>query len=399
VRLLFLSRWLPDPPDNGSRLRVFNLLGQLAQQHEITLLAFAEPGQLGGSGPSAALRERCQRVRVFPLPRYRPSDPRALLGFLAPRPRSLVATHSPALARAVRDELGAHSYDLIVISQLDMLPYLPDGGPPALLEELQVASYCDAVAGASSRSARARASLTCWKLAAYLRRSLPRLAACTVVSEDERRLVRRLAPGYSRVVVLPNAVDLSSYGQNYGAPEPDSLIYAGALTFDANYDAVAAFLRDVYPLISEQVPALRFRVTGSLEGVNLAGLPDGHGLVLTGWLPDVRPLVARSWATVVPLRKGGGTRLKILESMALGTPVVATAKGAEGLAAVDGQHLLLADQPVAFAERVVSLLHSPELRGRLAAAGRRLVAERYDWAVVGRTLRGLVEQAARPGWT
>jgi glycosyltransferase involved in cell wall biosynthesis len=399
VRLLFLSRWFPDPPDNGARLRAFNTLGLLAEQHEITLLSFAEPGQPQAANPSASLRERCRRIRVFPFRPYRPADPRALLGLLAPWPRSLVATHSPAMVRAVRDELRAQPYDLIVAAGLGMVPYVPAGAEPALLEELEVGTYHDAVAGATSRAARARAQLTCWKLGRYLRRRLPRFAVCAAASERELRLVERLAPGCTRLAVLPNAVDLASYPQDFGRPEPDSLIYAGALTYAANYDAVASFLRETYPLIARQVPGLRFRVTGSLEGVDLAGLPRPPGLVLTGRVPDVRPLVARSWASVVPLRRGSGTRLKILESLALGTPVVSTAKGAEGLAARDGQHLVIAEQPAEFAERVVSLLRSPALRCRLSSAGRRLVAEQYDLAVVGRTLRGLVAQAVGPGQT
>ena len=106
----------------------------------------------------------------------------------------------------------------------------------------------------------------------------------------------------------------------------------------------------------------------------------------------VRPVVAQSWASIVPLRLGAGTRVKVLESMALGTPVVSTTKGAEGLEVRDGENILIADSPTEFAKRVVDLLRSPELRARLATAGRRLVESKHDWEVVGQELRALVER-------
>jgi len=134
---------------------------------------------------------------------------------------------------------------------------------------------------------------------------------------------------------------------------------------------------------------VRLFITGDHAGKSL---PPAGNVTLTGYVDDVRPLVARAWASIVPLRIGGGTRLKILEAMALGTPVVATSKGAEGLEVRHGKHLLIADGPAAFADEVMRLLRDAELRAALAANGRRLVAERYDWATVMPGFLELVEQ-------
>jgi glycosyltransferase involved in cell wall biosynthesis len=153
-------------------------------------------------------------------------------------------------------------------------------------------------------------------------------------------------------------------------------------------------LAEAFPRIARAVPDVALTVTGAHTGVDLASLPRPAGVRFTGHVPDVRPLVAQSWASVVPLRLGGGTRLKILESMALGTPVVSTTKGAEGLEVADGENILLADGPPAFADRVVELIRSPELRERIAAGGRRLVERAYDWHVVGRRLSNLVRDVA-----
>jgi glycosyltransferase involved in cell wall biosynthesis len=169
-------------------------------------------------------------------------------------------------------------------------------------------------------------------------------------------------------------------------------VYAGALTYHANYDAAQYLLADIYPRLAAKVPGLTLRVTGGTRGVDLDALPTHPGVHYTGYVPDIRPVVARSWVSVVPLRVGGGTRLKILESMALGTPVVSTSKGAEGLEVTHGENILIADDPRDFADSVTEVLQSPALRARLASGGRRLVETTYAWDIVGPRLRALVEQ-------
>jgi polysaccharide biosynthesis protein PslH len=395
MRILLLSRWLPYPPDNGSKIRIFNVIEQLARQHEVSLISFAASGDRFDQDSLRALRERCVRVRTVPFQPYRPSSARALLGLLSPQPRSLVDCDSAEMRRAVAEEVGRHGCDLVVASQIDMVPYaLAIPGVPAVFEEVELSLRRVDPRASATRAARARQQLTWLKLGAYLRRVLPRFAACTVVSEQERQNLRELVPGYSRVSVIPNALDLSRYQGQFGPPEPNSLVFAGALTYDANRDAADYFLGSVLPLVAAAEPAVALRITGSTTGVDLSTLPRHPAARYTGYVDDIRPVVAQSWASVVPLRLGGGTRLKILESMALGTPVVATSKGAEGLDATDGENILIADDPAAFAEKVVALLRSPALRQRLAAGGHRLVQARYDWCAVGRDLRALVDSVA-----
>jgi glycosyltransferase involved in cell wall biosynthesis len=393
VRILFLSRWLPYPPDNGAKIRVLNVLAQLGSEHDIDLLSFAGSTDRIDEDVRASLAEHCRSVQVLPYPGFRPTSARAITALLSPRPRSLVDTHSPAMHAAASAAAGRS--DLIVASELDMVPYavaLP--GVPALLEELELSHYLDPVRQATSVSERVRPMLTALKLRAYLRRAMSRFAACTVVSERERRNLRQLVPGYRPVSVIPNALDLSRYQGPFDRPEPNQLVFPGALTFEANRDAAEYFLGSVLPLVAAAEPSVAVRITGRTDGVDLSTLPAHPAVEYTGYVPDIRPVIARSWAAVVPLRVGGGTRLKILESMALGTPVVATSKGAEGLDAVDGQDILIADDPTAFADKLIALMRSPELRARLAAGGRRLVESRYDWRAVGRELRAIVDSIA-----
>lgn len=390
MRILFLSRWFPYPADNGSRIRILNLIRRLATRHEIALLSFTssavKPEHL------AALRPWCARIETVPYQAYRPGSWRALAGFLDGRPRSVVDTFSHELAVRAVQLARDWSPDLVLASQIDMAPYALDLECRArVLEELELNALYHAFTRARGLK-RLRAGLTWWKLARYVRRILAAFDLCTVVSESERQRVLAIAPAARRVEVVPNGLDLADYRQDYGPPEAETLIYAGALTYSANFDAVNYFLREIYPCILARRPAVRFTVTGSLEGVPVQRLPHPPGLQLTGYLDDVRPAVARSWVSVVPLREGGGTRLKIFESLALGTPVVTTGKGAEGLELTHGREALIADTPEQFAGAVLALLADPQLRERLSREGRRAVAARYDWRSICDRLDQLLEE-------
>ena len=312
----------------------------------------------------------------------------------------MVAAHSPELAALAERALKQHRCDFIVASELDMLPYaLAQTGVPILLEDLEIAVYRDALTAHRSVRGRLRAQLTWFKLGRYLRRAMPRVAACTVVSEEERRNVQTIVPGYQRVSVVPNAVDLAAYADSYGEPEPNTIVFSGALSYGPNYDALHWFLHEVFPRIQQSVPEVRLRVTGSIQGIDLARLDGGSAVEYTGYVEDIRPVIAQSWVSVVPLREGGGTRLKILEAMALGTPVVSTAKGAEGLSVTSGVDILLHDDPGEFARTVCEVLGSRELRSRLSHGGRTLVQSQYDWKTVGADLRAIVQGAAGSAWS
>lgn len=395
MNILFLSRWFPYPADNGSKLRISNLIRQLSVEHQVFLVSFRPPERvIDGQAERLALTD-CAAVQTAPYLGYQSGSLKALAGLFAPRPRSLVASHSPEFAALTAHAVREHRPELVVASELDMLPYArAQHDAPILLDDLEVAVYRDALRGARSLKARVRATLTWAKLGAYLRRELPHVAACTVVSEQERDNLRVIAPAYDRVSVVPNAVDVASYAGAYAPPQPDTLVFSGSLSYAPNYDGLRWFLQEVLPRVQQNVSNVRLRVTGSTQGIDLAGLPSNSAVEYTGYVDDVRPVIAESWAAVVPLWQGAGTRLKILEAMALGTPVVSTSKGAEGLAATPGTEILVQDAPEAFARGVVDLLRSPARRKQLAAAGIDLVRARYDWQVVGADVRALAHSAA-----
>jgi glycosyltransferase involved in cell wall biosynthesis len=393
MKVLLLSRWFPYPADNGAKIRIFNILRGLSRRHEVSLISFAGSLDRVDGDRVLALRRYCADVRVLPYRGFRPTSARALAGFFSSRPRSLVDVHSPEMELAIAEEISTRRPDVILASELDMAPYAIDlQGLPLVLDDLEVSSIRDAATRASPF--RLRALLTWLKLSFYLRRALPRFAACTVVSDQERANVQSLAPSYRHLEVVPNAVDMSDYESDFGPPRPNTLVFSGAITYKPNHDAVLHFIREIYPAILAAVDDVTFRVTGDVRGVDPSTFPSSRGIEYTGHLEDIRPVVARSWVSVVPIRLGAGTRLKIIESMALGTPVVSTSKGAEGLDVADGVNILIADEPKEFAAKVVQLLESAELRRKLAGGGRHLVMSKYNWRTTGQKLDALIEWAA-----
>jgi glycosyltransferase involved in cell wall biosynthesis len=396
VRVLFLSTWFPYPPDNGSKIRVYHLLRALGRQHRVTLISFA----FGTARPEEGEDfERCcagvQAIERNPFERSRMAS---ALRFLSMVP--IVTRPLPEMAQAVRKALARDSFDVIIASTGITATYALAAcrGPIKVLEEHNSWTRCMQERYQEQDAFARRAShwMSWQKTRHYESRLFRRFDLCTVVSEQDRAASLEMARGYrGRVETIPNGVDCQYNRPGLALPQAKTLIFNGALTYEANYDAMQYFLAEVYPLIRQEVPEVSLTITGPTSGVRLSGLRLDESVHLCGYVDDIRPLVAGSAACVTPIRQGGGTRLKILEAMALGTPVVTTSKGAEGLEVIGGEHLLLADEPASFAERTVRLLHRPALRQHLATNARRLVEQRYDWGPIGERFVALIEEVVK----
>jgi len=343
-----------------------------------------------------SLLRMCAGVHTVPLrlPKLRTIDD--MLGFFDRRPRSVRGAFSPEMQAKVREVCEARPADAVVASQIDMAPYAL-GLPSAvrILDEVELTGLREQLASAGGLLRRARRKLMWTKRAAYTRRILSDFAAYTVVSDAEKALACSVAPGRSAPEVIPNGADLKLSAFFDGQPAPGSIIYAGSVTYAPNHDAVRYFVEQILPAVRSAMPDAVLTVTGRTDGVSLDGLHRADGVRFAGMLDDIRTAIAQSWLSVAPILSGGGTRLKILESLALGTPVVSTSKGVEGLGLEHERHVLIADDAPAFAGSVVRLLGDPELRRRLGDEGRREVARRYDWERIGAAFCSLVERVAR----
>jgi sugar transferase (PEP-CTERM/EpsH1 system associated) len=392
MRVLFVSQWFPYPPIHGSKQRVYHLLRALAERHQVLLLSFADHPSME---PTATeIRALCTDIEVVPWQSYQPWSARALLGLVARTPRSILATYSTRMAQCIRRHCTTGDYAVVVASQLSAASY--HGcfhGVPALFDEVELGVFHDLFQNAPRATSRWRHWLTWIKLRRYVARVLREMRACTVVSTRERTLLRRAVPTAPRVEVIPNGTSMPPADTARRVCEEGTLVFTGALSYAANYDAMRWFLDAVYPTIKAQRPTARLTITGENGGHQLCT----DGVVQIGHVPDVRPIVSGAAVSIAPIVWGGGTRLKVLEAMAVGTPVVATTKAVEGLDVVDGEHALIADDPKGFARHTLTLLGDRALRQRLADNARRLVADRYDWDGIGPRFVQLVEEVADAG--
>ena len=397
MRILFLSTWFPYPPDNGSKVRVYHLSRALAQRHEVTLLSFAFDTARPDEADKASTGWR--QARVVPRDPFQRSRLARWLRFFSPGP--IVAAPIKEMSQLVQQAMTETAFDVVIASTVTMATYaLQVRETRKILEEHNSGSRMMWERYREQRSAGQR--LRCWaswqKTRLYEARLFRRFDLCTMASEQDRQASLQMLPGYAGpVAVVANGVDCQHNRPGLAQPVPDALVFNGALTYGANYDAMRYFLAEVYPLIQKKAPGISLTITGSTSGVELSALRRDDSVHLSGYVRDIRPLVAGASVCVAPIRWGGGSRLKILEAMALGTPVVSTFKGAEGLDTVDGEHILLADDPMAFADCTLRLLHDAALRQRLSANARALVEQRYDWTQIGCRFVELVEDTAKPG--
>jgi glycosyltransferase involved in cell wall biosynthesis len=379
MKILFLSRWFPFPANNGSKLRIYNLLRGLSQYHDVTLLSFTD--QPEANLDMVEVRSLCTDVQVVPWKEFDPHSLQARLGFLSLKPRSVIDTFSPEMAQKIMKVIQEKKPDLVISSQIPMAAYYKYfNGIPALFEELELGlSYEDSRRGLNGKK-RVRHALTWFKLRIYLSRLLKSFRAVTVVSEQERKLASRYFPDVKNIFILPNCLDLADYKDIPTKPESCRLVFTGSFRFHTNYEAMLWFVGEVFPLVLEQIPNAELVISG--DHANLP-LPSDKNVTLAGYVDDIKSLIASSTVALAPLWSGGGTRLKILEAMAIGTPVVATSKGAEGLDAQNGEHFFVADDPIEFSNCVIKLLRDENLRKNMAANASLLVQEKYNW---GKTL-------------
>jgi polysaccharide biosynthesis protein PslH len=391
MKILFLSRWFPFPPNNGSKIRIHQLLRGLSQYHDVTLLSFSDPPL-----PSPEILQKnniCSSIQVVPWKPYNRQSTKAWLGFFSHLPRSLVDTYSIEMDSLIHTTLQKYKFDLVIASQLSMASYFPSfQGVPALYEEMELGSFYEQVLREDHFPRRLLARLSWFKLKRYSSRLLEDFNSSTVVSEKEYHIVARNFPAHKgKVEVLPNGVDLREYQHVKADRRPKHLIFSGSFTYLANYQAMQWFIGEVYPFIREQIPDVRLIITG--DHANLP-LPCLENIILAGYVEDIKSLIASCDVSIVPIWSGGGTRLKILEAMALGTPVVSTNKGAEGLQAQNGEHLLIADDPQSFAGHVIDLLLNKNRRDYLSSNALQLIKDRYDWQTIMPQFLHLIDKTA-----
>jgi hypothetical protein len=397
-------------------MRIYQLVRGLAARHDVTCLTFVPDA----ADALAPLRDVC-RVETVIGPPPRSSIERAWTTAAAALPDMALRNASREYAGALGRLLAAQHFDLVQAESIEMAPYLlaiarraGARRPRLVLDQFNVeyvlqkraalASFGDAFGTAGSPKKRALGlagglySAVQWaKLARFERRALRSLDMALAVSADDAALFKRLG-ATARLGIVPNGVDTAEFSRAALASRemrlaPATIVFSGTLDFRPNIDAVSWFARHVLPRIRERRPDAAFVVVGRRPAPPLQALADAGVLTLTGEVPDARPFIAGAAVYVVPMRIGGGVRLKLLEALSLEAPVVSTTMGAEGVEGLaHGTHCLLADDANTFAGAVVRLLGDGALGQQLGRAGRALVCSRYDWQQIVERLDALYRE-------
>ncbi|CUQ67395.1 glycosyltransferase [Candidatus Nitrospira inopinata] len=395
MNVLFLSQIVPYPPHGGVLQRGYNLIRELGNEAEVHLLAFVHPDVLGGDAAMeesrVALQKHCARVEYFRLwPKASPLHRVAALTMaaLSSRPFSVLAHYSGTFRQRVRELVASNQFDVIHADTIALAQFLGNRWPiPTVLTHHNIESQLmERRAGAETGFlARTYLCREARKLSTYENQMSRMFDVNVFVSEaDERTLAERIPR--LQTAVVPNGVDVEYFTPHQKNGRP-TLIYTGGMNMFANRDAVLYFLEKMWPLIKKAVPTVRFFAVGQDPPKELLDIAARDPqVVVTGYVTDVRPFVWDATVYVVPLRVGGGTRLKVLDAMAMGKAMVSTSIGCEGLDVKPDVHLLVADEPAAFADKTIQLLRDDECRTRLGRNARELVEQCYSWKKIGRQL-------------
>ncbi len=412
MKLLLVYPYIPYPLDRGTYHRVFNLARELGRRHEVDLFCLDEEGA-DTPEARAVFAEFTRRFEVVPF--QHPPWPRLFPDrLLNMTPTTVAHWTNSSVAAALRKFTDGQFYDLVhfcdlvmwqYVSQIPQVnstyPYHGTDSPLRVMDRsrvdllFQTEEFNNLKLSGKEKFLRQE---NLWKLRRYERKVAALLDATVVCGPDDKTFLNANVPEAREIKVLANGVDEAFFRREDFPPTPDpepTILFCGAMDYSPNVNGLAWYFQHADALVREKLPQRKVLIVGKnpLDSVKAHGAVPG--VTVTGGVPDVRPYYQHAWVQMVPLLIGGGTRLKIVESLALGTPVVSTTIGAQGLVLEDGTHLLLGDSPQDFAAALVRILGDDALRARVSEAGRERVLERYTWGQLGAELSAYYEELVK----
>jgi len=404
LNVLFVTPRLPFPPDTGAKIRTFNLLKEVSRHCRVTLLSFYERPEDLKIRP--LLETFCHKVLTVPNASYQKHQivkglARSLLDT---RPYVIGKYWAPWMIEALRRCLYTAHYDLVHLDHLHMGQYVEYlNGVPCVIDDHNVEHRLWERYLKNENNPLKKLYITqqVRKMRHFEKKICQKATLCTAVSETDRDDLLKLAPK-ARVVVIPNGVDteyfaprsVSSSSPNVET-SPHTLVFVGSMDWLPNDDAMIYFCQEIFPLVHKKIPEAKLYIVGRNPSKTVRSYQSERVIVI-GAVEDVRPYLAQARIAIVPIRIGGGTRLKILEAMAMEKPVISTSVGAEGIEITPGKDIVIADDPMDFAKGVLYILKNPGAGVKLGENGRKLVKEKYDWKIIGNRLSMVYEDLTNP---
>lgn len=398
MRILWVKTDFLHPTTRGGQIRTLEMLKALHRHHEIHYVCLDD-----GANPEGADRSCEYCSHAYPIPHSVP--PRRSLrfagqlleGLVSPLPVSVARYVSRRMKKQIENLLGREKFDSLVCDFLFPAPNIPDISRAVLFQHnVESIIWRRHAEEARNRPQKAYFQLQARRMEAFEREICRRAGHVVAVSGVDRTAMRDLF-GVERISSVATGVDIAYFMPPPAAEQKADLIFVGSMDWLPNIDAIQYFAAEILPLIHKKCPECRVVVAGRRPTPALHELAQREPRIsLTGTVPDVRPYLWGSTVSIVPLRIGGGTRLKIFEAIAAKLPVVSTSVGAEGLPLEDGTQIGIANTPELFAERCLELLAQPERRREMVDQAWQLVASRFSWEAVTREFESGLAAGPKP---
>ncbi len=393
MKVLLLTQVLPYPPDSGPKVKTLNVLKYLAQYHEVTLVSFVRGDQ---SAEVKQLERYCRAIHTVPMERAVVHDAVAMArSFLSSQPWMMVRDDRAAMRQLVDRVAAETRFDIVHADQLNMAQYaerVPDARKVLDAHNALWLLYKRLwqTMGDGPRKILLGRD---WKLIkTYEGRVCRDFDAVLAVSDEDKAALEEAMGCHGNITVIPIAVDTDEVAYVNRLSEADHILHIGTMYWPPNIDGILWFIREIYDRVRAQRPGVNFDVVGARPPQEIVELgKNGSGINVTGYVDDPTPYLQKAGVMVVPLRSGGGMRVKILNALSQGLPIVTTALGCEGIAVEPGKHVLVADTPEEFAQAALRLLEDKALAAELGRNGRQLIQSTYDYRAACRPLEAVYQ--------
>ena len=399
MKILWLSHFVPYPPIGGCFQRSYNLIKEVARENEVYLVALRHKDKSTHPESEAKkateeLEKFCRKVFIIDISSFSGSNiyHLALKSVFNSDPLTVNLFKSNDMHKLVKKISKEIAFDIAHYDTISLAEYFHDAGDlPKFLTHHGMESFMirRRVANEPNFGKKLYLLLESFKLRRYEKKHCPRFDLNIMVSEDDKSMLKAISPT-SRIEVVENGVDVNFFPPKENHINTNRLIFAGRMDQYSNMDAVLYFCSHVWPLVKERFPEMRFTIIGNNPPAKLLELSkNDEKIEILGYVDDVRPLFAKATISICPIRDGGGTRIKILDAMAMGMPIVSTTIGCEGLDVIPGENVLIANTPMEFLDDIERLIFDSGLRKKLSNSARRTVENKYSWSIIGEKLNNI----------
>ena len=402
MKILIISNAMPYPTDTGEKIRVFNIIKHISQAHEVSLITQIMKQHEKQFIPE--LKKYCSRVDTVLLRKHSNLEhmPGVIRYLISGEPLDNKFVFVDEMAEKIQKLTYSESFDIVQIEHSIMAPYIKAismaNNSKKVLTFHNIASvqYRRIFKIEKAISKKMRSFINWIQMKKWEAKFAMNFDLCVTMSDNEKQILQSENPKLN-IAVIPNGVDVKNLQPLPVNFKTNNLLYVGKMDYQPNLDAVLYFVNKIFSLIKMQIKDAKFFIVGSNPTKEIKQLGKDNDVIVTGYVNNIQPFYEQCAVSVVPLRAGGGTRLKILESMAFGRPVISTSIGCEGLDVCNNENIIISDKPEEFARKTIELLQNKDFREKISKNARNLVEHNYSWESIAKKQIQIYEKLNKTG--